>query len=164
MPMTAYLTLEGNDQGEMKGDCAQEGDKKETILVYALDHEVEIPTDTHTGLPAGQRIHRPLIVTKKIDPASPLICQACCNGEHLAKFELHFYAINADGKEELYYKIILTDSIIVKVETFFPLTFLPESAPYHHMEKVYFTYSGIEWSHELASKSASDDWKEDKTG
>jgi len=164
MPMTAYLTLEGNDQGEMKGDCAQEGDKKETILVYALDHEVEIPTDTHTGLPAGQRIHRPLIVTKKIDPASPLICQACCNGEHLANFQMDFYAINADGKEELYYKIILTDSIIVKVETCFPLTFLPESAPYHHMEKVSFTYSGIEWSHELASKSASDDWKEDKTG
>ncbi len=163
MPMTAYLTLEGEETGAMKGDCAQEGDKKETILVYALDHDIEIPTDTHTGLPSGQRIHHPLIITKHLDPASPLICQACCNGEHLSNFQLDFYSINEKGKEELYYQIILTDSIIVKVETYFPLTFLQDNKPYHHMEKVYFTYSAINWEHLLASKSAFDDWKEDKT-
>jgi len=98
-----------------------------------------------------------------MDPASPLICQACCNGEHLSKFQLDFYSINEKGKEELYYQILLTDSIIVKVETYFPLTFLPENKPYHHMEKIHFTYSKIEWEHKLASKSAADDWKEDKT-
>jgi type VI secretion system secreted protein Hcp len=158
MPMTSYLTLEGENQGPIEGDCEQSGREK-TILVYALDHKVEIPRDTHTGLPTGQRIHHPITITKHIDPASPLIYQACCTGEHLKKFELDFYHINPQGLEELYYKISLEDSIIVTVEAYYPETFLEANKPYLHMERVSFTYSKITWSHETASKEAVDDWK-----
>ncbi len=158
MPMTSYLTLEGNDQGPIEGDCVQAGREK-TILVYGLDHRVEIPRDTHTGLASGQRIHHPLTVMKRMDPASPLISKACCTGEHMAKFELDFYHIDDAGKEVLYYKISLEDAIIVEVKTYYPLTFLDSSKPYPHMEAVSFTYSKIIWSHETASKQAEDDWK-----
>lgn len=57
--MTAYMAVKGKNQGDIKGDCAQVGDKKDKILVYGSDHQVEIPKDTHTGLPTGQRIHKP---------------------------------------------------------------------------------------------------------
>lgn len=158
MPMTSYLTLEGTSQGAIEGDCVQAGREK-TILVYGLDHRVEIPRDTHTGLASGQRIHHPLTIKKKMDPASPLICRACSTGEHMSKFELDFYHIDENGKEVLYYKITLVDSIIVEVKTHYPLTFLSENKPYPHMEEVSFTYSKIIWSHETASKQAEDDWK-----
>jgi type VI secretion system secreted protein Hcp len=158
MPMTSYLTLEGADQGPIEGDCVQAG-RENTILVYGLDHKLEIPKDTHTGLPSGQRIHHPLVITKKIDKSSPLICRACASGEHMAKFELDFYTIDENGKEILYYKITLGNSIIVEVQTFYPLTFLPESKPYQHMESVAFTYEKIIWSHETESKQAEDDWR-----
>ncbi len=64
MALTMYMKVTGKNQGEIKGSCDQGGDKKDKILVYAMDHKVEIPKDTHTGLPTGQRIHHPLTVTQ----------------------------------------------------------------------------------------------------
>ena len=57
MALTMYMKVTGKNQGEIKGSCDQGGDKKDKILVYAMDHKVEIPRDVHTGLPTGQRIH-----------------------------------------------------------------------------------------------------------
>ena len=78
MALTMYMKVTGKNQGEIKGSCDQGGDKKDKILVYAMDHKVEIPKDTHTGLPTGQRIHHPLTVTKAKDVASPKLFAACC--------------------------------------------------------------------------------------
>ena len=46
MALTAYMKLKGKSQGDIKGDCEQGGDKKDSILVYATEHKVEIPKDT----------------------------------------------------------------------------------------------------------------------
>ncbi|MDM8555559.1 Hcp family type VI secretion system effector [Desulfococcaceae bacterium HSG7] len=158
MPMTGYLKIEGEEQGEMKGDCVQKG-REDLILVYAFEHNVEIPRDTHTGLPTGQRIHHPLTITKRIDPSSPMIYQACCSGEHLKLFDFDLYLIDEKGKEVHYYQTTLVDSIIVDVHTYFPLTFLEKNKPFLHMEEVSFTYSKITWEHIVKSVSSDDDWK-----
>jgi type VI secretion system secreted protein Hcp len=158
MALTAYLKLEGMNQGKIEGDVAQKGREK-TILVYGVDHEIEIPRDTHTGLPTGQRIHKPLKIVKHLDQASPKLLQAVTTGEHMKSFELDFYRINEKGQEEHYYTIKLEDAIIVKTHMYKPLTFLPENGPYHDMEEVYFTYSKITVTFEPAGIEAEDDWK-----
>ena len=79
MALPGYLTLEGKNQGKIEGDCVQKGREK-TILVYAVDHTVEIPRDNLTGLPTGNRIHRPLTITKHTDMASPLLYQPAPRG------------------------------------------------------------------------------------
>ena len=107
MALTMYMKVTGKNQGEIKGSCDQGGDKKDKILVYAMDHKVEIPKDTHTGLPTGQRIHHPLTVTKAKDVASPKLFAACCKGEQV-DVEIDFYRIKPTGEEELYYKITIT--------------------------------------------------------
>ncbi len=66
MAMTGYLTLEGKNQGKIEGDCTQKGREK-TILVYAIKHGVEIPRDSLSGLPTGQRV---LSMAKKFNPFS----------------------------------------------------------------------------------------------
>ena len=109
MALTMYMKVTGKNQGEIKGSCDQGGDKKDKILVYAMDHKVEIPKDTHTGLPTGQRIHHPLTVTKAKDVASPKLFAACCKGEQV-DVELDFYRIKPTGEEELYYKITINDA------------------------------------------------------
>ena len=83
MALTAYMKLKGKSQGDIKGDCEQGGDKKDSILVYATEHKVEIPKDTHTGLPTGQRIHHPYKITMAKSQASPKLYKACCTGEQL---------------------------------------------------------------------------------
>jgi type VI secretion system secreted protein Hcp len=158
MALTMYMKVTGKNQGEIKGSCDQAGDKKDKILVYAMDHKVEIPRDTHTGLPTGQRIHLPLSVVKAKDVASPKLFAACCKGEQVA-MELDYYRIKPTGEEELYYKVILEDAVIVEMSEDTPLTFLPENKPYHDMETVAFTYSKITWSYTDGNIEFTDNWK-----
>ncbi|MDR2799975.1 MAG: Hcp family type VI secretion system effector [Desulfovibrio sp.] len=158
MALTAYVAISGKSQGDIKGDCPQGGDKKDKIIVYAVDHNVEIPKDTHTGLPTGQRIHHPFVVTKHKDPSSPKLFKSCCTGEQLT-VTLDQYRIKADGTEEKYFTIKLEEAIIVNVREFTPLTFLPENKPYSDMEEVSFTYSKITWTYNDGNIEYVDDWK-----
>ena len=135
MALTAYMKLKGKSQGDIKGDCEQGGDKKDSILVYATEHKVEIPKDTHTGLPTGQRIHHPYKITMAKSQASPKLYKACCTGEQL-EVTLDYYRIKPDGTEEKYFTVKMENAIVVEMDQLTPLTFLPESKPYHDMEDV----------------------------
>ena len=158
MALTMYMKVTGKNQGEIKGSCDQGDDKKDKILVYAMDHKVEIPRDVHTGLPTGQRIHHPLTVTKAKDVASSKLFAACCKGEQV-DVEIDFYRIKPTGEEELYYKITVNDAVIVEMGENTPTTFLAENKPYHDMENVSFTYSKITWSYTDGNIEYTDDWK-----
>ncbi|MDR1241863.1 MAG: type VI secretion system tube protein Hcp [Deltaproteobacteria bacterium] len=158
MALTAYVKVEGKSQGEIKGDCPQSGDKKDRILVYGIDHSVEIPKDTHTGLPTGQRIHHPLTLTKGKDNASPKLFKACCTGEQCS-VTLDQYRIKADGTEEKYFTVKLEEAIIVNMREFTPVTFLAENKPYHDMEELSLTYSKITWTYNDGNIEFVDDWK-----
>ena len=122
-----------------------------------------IPRDVHSGLPAGQRIHHPLTIKKKLDPSSPLIAQACASGEQMKTWQLDFHQISEKGKEELYYTIQLENAIVVNIQYEKPLTFLEANKPYHDMEYVSFTYEKIIWAHKKANQEAADDWKAPKS-
>jgi len=159
MALTSYMKVTGKTQGEIKGDCTQSGDKKDKILVYAVDHSIEIPKDTHTGLPTGQRIHNPLTVTKHYDNASPKLKQACCKGEQ-CDVELDFYRIKDTGEEEKYYTIKLNQAIVVGVRDYKPVTFDPNNKPYQDMEEVSFTYSKITWTYNDGNIEFTDSWKD----
>jgi len=158
MALTAYMAVKGKTQGDIKGDCGQGGDKKDKVLVYALDHTVEIPKDTHTGLPTGQRIHHPMTVTKHKDQASPKLFKACCTGEQCS-VTLDYYRVSPDGREEKYFTIKLEEAIIVSTHAYTPLTFLPDNKPYHDMEEISFTYSKITWTYNDGNIAYVDNWK-----
>ncbi|XOF34783.1 MAG: Hcp family type VI secretion system effector [Candidatus Electrothrix sp. YB6] len=162
MANTMYLKLKGSETGDVKGDCTQAG-REDMILVYAFDHTVEIPRDTHTGLASGQRIHQPLGITKHKDQASPLLFDICCSGERITEFELWFYRINDKGKEEQYFTIKLENAIVVEMQEYTPMTFLPENKPYHDMEKVLFSYEKIVWTYNPDGIESEDDWKKPKS-
>ncbi len=162
MAMTSYLKLKGANQGDIKGDCTQKGHEN-MILVYSIDHQVEIPRDTHSGLPTGQRIHHPLTILKHKDQASPLLFQACCTGEQITEFELDFYRISPKGQEEHYYTIKLEKAIIVSLASHTPTTFLEENKPYHDMEEVSFSYEKMVQTYEPDGIEAEDDWKTPKS-
>ena len=158
MALTSYMKVNGKTQGDIKGDCQQGGDKKDKVLVYASDHLVEIPKDTHTGLPTGQRIHHPFTVTKHKDPASPKLFKACCTGEQ-CEVTLDYYRIKDDGTEEKYYTVKMENAIIVSMREYTPMTFLTDNKPYHDMEEVAMTYSKITWTFNDGNIEYTDDWK-----
>ena len=158
MALTAYLAVKGKSQGDIKGDCPQGGDKKDKIIVYAMDHTVEIPKDTHTGLPTGQRIHQPMTFIKHKDNASPKLFKACCTGEQ-CEIVFDQYRIKPDGTEEKYFTIKLEEAIVVNMREYTLMTFMPENKPYQDMEEVSFTYSKITWTYNDGNIEYVDSWK-----
>ena len=121
MPTPAYLSLEGTKQGlitagtfteDSVGNIFQEG-HEDQVLVQGFDHQVIIPRDPQSGQPTGQRVHKPLMITKVFDKSSPLIFNALTSGERLSRCRLEWYRTSATGTQEHYFTIELQDAIIV---------------------------------------------------
>src|ERR1043165_4020450 len=90
MALNAYLTLKGQKQGNINGSVTQKGHENQ-IMVIAVSHEVVSPRDAASGLPTGKRQHKPLVITKEIDKATPLLYKALVTNETLTSFVLNFY-------------------------------------------------------------------------
>ena len=110
MAMPAYMTITGFKQGEITkaaftadsvGNIFQEG-HEDQIMVQAFSHEVIIPRDPQSGQPTGQRVHKPVKITKIFDKSSPLLMQALTTGELLPEVIIHWYRASATSTRELY--------------------------------------------------------------
>jgi type VI secretion system secreted protein Hcp len=155
MAMTSYLKVEAANQGELKGDCRQEG-REDLIVVYDVEHSVTVPTDPQTGQPTGKRMHKPLQIVKHKDQSSPGLFQACATGETVT-VELKFFRSLA-GVEEHYFTIKLEDAIVVDMREYTPMVFLNENQAYKDMEAVQFAYGSIIWTYEPDGIETQDNW------
>lgn len=147
MPTPAFMTLHGSRQGLISagaftepsvGNSYQNG-REDKIMVQAFSHGILLPN----GAGAGRRMHKPLVITKTIDKASPLIQVALCSGERLSKCCLEFYRTSAHGTQEHFYTIELEDAQIVSAEVFMPDCQDPVTAHLTQREKVHFSYRRI---------------------
>jgi type VI secretion system secreted protein Hcp len=170
MPTPAYLSIEGTTQGpitqgaftaESVGNIYQEGHEDE-VLVEAFEHNITLPRDPQSGQPSGQRVHRPVIITKVFDKSSPLLYNALTSGEVLTTVAIKWYRTSMEGKQEHYFTTTLTDALIVDIEAVMPNCQDPGLSHFTHLEKISFAYRAIEWTHEVAGTSGSDDWRTPK--
>jgi type VI secretion system secreted protein Hcp len=143
---------------ESVGNIYQEGHEDE-ILVEAFKHEVYTPTDSQSGQPTGPRVHKPLIITKVFDKASPLLYKALASGEKLPKVEVKWFRTSAEGRQEHYFTTKLEDAIITNITARMPNCQDPGQAHFTHLEDVSFTYRKIIWTHEVAGTEGEDDWR-----
>jgi type VI secretion system secreted protein Hcp len=167
MPTPAYLSIKGKSQGNITsgtftsdsvGNIYQEGHEDE-ILVQAFSHCVTVPTDPQSGQPTGQRVHKPMVITKVFDKCSPMLYLALTSGELLTECVLKFYRTSTDGSQQHYFTITLTDAIIVDIKPYMPNCQDPSQAHFTHLEDVSFTYRMITWNHVVGSTEAVDDWR-----
>lgn len=162
MALNAYLRLVGQKQGEIKGGVTQKG-REGSILVIAVSHDVSRPFDLASGLPTGKRLHRPLVITKELDRASPLLWQALVGNESLSSFELRFWtpqiaAATGAGTEVQHYTIKLLNAHVSDIRFTMPNNRNPELARYSEYEEVSFIYQHIEWTWTQGGITAMDDW------
>ena len=99
MATPAYMSITGTKQGlitagafteDSVGNTYQEG-HEDQVMVQGFNHEVIIPRDPQSGQPTGQRVHKPVVITKVFDKASPLLLAALTSGERLTKVEIQWY-------------------------------------------------------------------------
>ena len=158
MPIPCSLSIIGENQGEIIG-ADEVTDRSGSIRVHAVDHCVEIPTDSR-GVSSGRRVHRPLIITKEIDKASPMLYQALCTGERLVELTLDWYRIDEGGGEEIYYSLFMQNALISRVKPWMPNAMDADKAGFRHMEDVSFIYEKIRWTWVLDGIEYEDSWGE----
>ena len=167
MPTPAYISITGKTQGlitadnftaDSVGNIWQEGHENEA-LVEAFEHQIVLPRDPQSGQPTGQRVHKPLKITKVMDKCSPLLFRSLASGELLPEVEMKFYRTSVQGTMEHYFTIKLEDAIIVDIVEYMYNCQDPAMAHFTHLEDIYFTYRKVIKTHVMASTEESDDWR-----
>lgn len=167
MPTPAYMSITGETQGDITKDVnsaesvgnAWQEAFKDQFMVQKYEHSLTVPCDPQSGQPTGQRILKPVIVTKAQDRSSPLLFTAAVTGEKLTKCDIHIYRTSTKGKQEHYYTITLIDAILVKIETSMPHCQDTSKLNYVMEEKLTFSYRAFECNHVVCGTAGSDDWR-----
>lgn len=158
MALNAYLKLKGQTQGDIKGSVTQKG-REDSIMVIAYSHEVVSPRDAASGLPTGKRQHKPLVITKEIDKATPLLFNALVNNENIPEWKLEFWTPSATGKEKQHYTIQLVNASIGGIRSEMLNNKYPENMQHKEREHVEFCYQKIIWTWVDGGITAEDDWE-----
>lgn len=167
MPTPAYMRIEGERQGLIsKGAFSQDSvgniwqrAHQDEILVEAFQHQMIIPTDPQSGQPTGQRVHRPLVITKVFDKTSPQLYKSLCSGERLKKIVIKWYRTAPDGTQEHYFTHELRDAVLVDIKAYMPNCQDPAMGHFTHLEDLSFTYRKIIWTHERVGTTSEDYWR-----
>ncbi len=147
MPIPCYLSLEGQTQGTIEGSSKVQGHEGK-ILVQAVEHLVDIPSNPQNGLPSGKCVLGPMTLSKEVDKSSPKLFQALSQGEQMSSVTLEYMRISPKGTEEKYYTVKLRNAIITRLRTWVPLCLSQENQHLGHMEDLSMTYEAITWTFE----------------
>jgi type VI secretion system secreted protein Hcp len=153
---TAYMYAKGQKTGPINGSVTQKG-RENSIQVLDVRHSIVSPRDPQSGLPTGPRQHKPFVITKEIDKASPLLEQVLCTNENLTSVTLKFWTLQAAagvGSEVQHYTITLTNANIASIDI------KPEMIGGKEVlvEQISFTYQKIEWVWPNGGITAVDTW------
>jgi type VI secretion system secreted protein Hcp len=78
----SYVSFKGSKQGQLKGESDKSSHKDKTWFeVQAFDLRGELPVDAALPVAAGKRQHKPFLLTKGVDEASPKLLQAHVSNE-----------------------------------------------------------------------------------
>lgn len=153
-----YIKITGETQGEISGDVDQEG-REGMVRGYSFSNCTTIPRHSDTGQPTGTRTHHPIVFSKHVDGASPMLWAAMTRGERLKEVIFDFYKISPTGENTNYYSVRLKQAIIVEMQTELSDTSGASGIQAEEIrEHLHLTYREIEWEHKDAGTMAADSW------
>ena len=158
MALNAYLKIEAEKQGQIKGSVTQKG-REDSIMVIAVSHNIDSPRDAASGLPTGKRKHEPFKILKELDKSSPLLYNVLTNNENVTEWELQHWQPSTTGAEKQHYTVRLTNANIASIHFRMLNNKNPDLMKYAEFEEVAFTYQKIEWTWMDGGITAMDDWE-----
>ena len=158
MALNAYLKLKAQTQGEIRGGVTQKG-RESSILVFALWHEIVSPRDPVSGRATGKRHHKPLVISKDVDRASPLLYAALAHNELITEWKLQFWRPSPTGQEQQHFTLELFAATVSSIHLRMPNNKNPKLMRYTESEEVAFTYQKLVWTWVDGGISADDDWE-----
>lgn len=150
--ITAFMTIKYSDI--TKGASSEEALGN---TLYVKNHEDEIHVlecmdgaHTQTDMKTNNLhlMHKPLVITKHLDKTSPLLMNELSQGMNLGKVTIDFYRNTMTSGQELYYRITMHDTILIRGELF-------SDENGDAKEKISFAYKDIEKGHLASSTFAT---------
>ena len=163
MAMMAYMYAKGQKSGQIKGSITQKG-REDAIGVIAMSHEIVSPRDPQSGLPTGQRMHKPFVITKELDKSSPILYNALCTNENLTEVVIKFWtpqikAATGVGGEVQHYTVKLTNANIASISFRQANIRHTDLVKFTEYEEIAYTYQKIEWTCNDGASTPDDDWE-----
>jgi type VI secretion system secreted protein Hcp len=157
-----YGYLVGQKSGQIKGSVIQKG-REDSIGIIAVSHSIISPRDPQSGLPTGQRMHKPFVFTKEVDKASPILYNMLCTNENIKEATFKFWtpqikAVSGVGQEVQHYTIKLTNANFSSVDFRGPNIRIADLQKLTEYEEWGCTYQMIEWTWTDGGITAQDDW------
>ena len=164
MAYEIFCTITGASQGDMHTGCNTSDSMgtgftaahEDEIRVYWFEEGMQVAMDPQSGDLPGSRLHKPAEIWKPVDKSSPLLRQALSDKESM-DITLTMSWDNADGEKNTF-TITWTEARFVDFTLVAPGYEYGDNTLPRPTEKWKFTARKIEWSHDTASTSASDDW------
>lgn len=164
MASHSYMKVIGKRQGLISAGCSgyssignkcQSGHEDE-IMVLAYLHDMLTGNDGNIAGDRGK--HMPIMITKGIDKASPLLASALHEREEV-ECTINFYRTASAGGQERYYSVHLTGARIAHISQQVPHAIRMNDA--EPQEQVAIRYRDIAWAHVTAATSAYSSWREE---
>lgn len=162
---TVHLTLNGQSQGWIQGEPVQTSlGRANTIACAAYSHMVMGEPDPRNGITSEVRNHFPLTILKILDKATPRLFKAWQTHERL-QAEFRFYRPNpsGDGTTQQFFTVILHNAYIAGIRREVPNTLDAQTSNLPPVERISFTYEGIEEIWVPTGVAAGDDWHTNTT-
>ena len=159
MAMMVHLEIEGATSGKISEKCSLKKGREDTVEVYELDQELEIPAHGSDGRAGGHRVHKPLVFFKAIDRSSPLLANSLASNEKLT-LTFRFYRSNpdGDGKEEQFYTIKIEDARLCSYKGRLPNVRDRAQSDLPPMERLEVIFGKITNTFERDGVIFTDDW------
>lgn len=109
--MGIYLRYEGTKSGAIAGSATETGNVG-SITILSLDLGLGHPIDPATHLASGKQVVRPVVVTKEIDKASPLLINSCYTNEVSKTCTFTYTRTDTNGQTAAYLTVALKNAMI----------------------------------------------------
>ena len=153
----AYMEVDNSALGLVTGDVTETG-RVDLHSVYEIQHEIDIPVDSNTGMATGTVLHRLFSVTTNVNQGLPLFYQILIAGNS-SDITIDYYR---ESEDEPYYSVKLEDAQIVSIHHNKPNVLNPDNSDYGDMVSLSFNYSKITWTYVVDDGDnivIQDDWK-----
>ena len=158
--LNAYLYLEGENQGQIKGSVTQAG-WENSIMVIGYSHIISSLRDPNTCQASGRLNHLPVSITKEVDKSSPLLFKAFAEHERMKEFRLGFWQLLPSGQEQQHYTVLLEGAYIAGIHQEMLNNRYPENTQHKEREHISFTYSRVTRKWMDGAIEEFDDWESD---
>lgn len=161
MANNGYMTITGKAQGLISAGCLSQDSIGNKCQSGHID-EIMVLSYTHNMVNIGninKPTHRPILITKNVDKASPLLAQALSSREEI-KCTINFYRVSSFGLQEKFYSVSINGGVIADLTLEMPHVILHHDA--EPQEHIAIRYRDITWTHHVAGTSGYSTWENDE--